>query len=381
MTAPGAATMRAAVLAAAGPIASHPLALEARPVPEPGPGQVLVAVAACGVCRTDLHLVEGELPLRRAPLVPGHQVVGTVAALGPGVGAAAGAPAVGARVGIAWLHHACGSCRFCRRGRENLCDQPDFTGWTVDGGYADFAVAPADFVYPLPAGLPDAEAAPLLCAGIIGWRALSLAGLGADWRGARLGLYGFGAAGHVAIQLARHRGAEVYVCTRDRQRHQALASELGAAWVGDTLALPPVALDAAVVFAPAGEIVPPALAALDRGATLVLGGIHMSPIPSLPYERLYGERVLRTVANATRADGHAFLAEAAAAGVRTSVRTFPLEQCNEALAALAHDAIRGAAVLTMTSEPAMDALPPAAAAPAPAPAPAPGGAAPRPPRG
>jgi propanol-preferring alcohol dehydrogenase len=304
---------------------------------------VLVAVSACGICRTDLHVVEGELPQRRSPLVPGHQVVGTVAERGPGVDT----PAPGQRVGIAWLHRTCAACRFCRSGRENLCERPDFTGWTVDGGFADFALAPAAFTYALPAGFSDVAAAPLLCAGIIGFRALSLTGLGGDWRGARLGLYGFGAAGHIAIQLARARGAEVYVCTRDRERHQALASELGATWVGDTLAAPPVPLDAAIVFAPAGEIVPAALAALDKGATLVLGGIHMSPIPELPYERLYGERVVRSVANNTREDGRAFLAEAAAAGVHTSVQTFPLEECNEALAALKGDAFRGAGVLVM----------------------------------
>jgi propanol-preferring alcohol dehydrogenase len=230
--------------------------------------------------------------------------------------------------------------------RENLCDTPEFTGWTVNGGFADQMVAPAEFTYPLPEGFGDLEAAPLLCAGIIGFRCLDKTGI-QDWAGARLGLYGFGAAGHVAIQIARARGAEVYVCTRDKQKHQALAEELGATWTGGTVEKPPVALDAGIVFAPAGEIVPPALSHLDKGGTLVLGGIHMSPIEKVDYELLYGERVLRSVANNTRDDGHRFLAEAAAIPVQTRVEPFPLESANEALDRLKHDAIRGAAVLTL----------------------------------
>jgi propanol-preferring alcohol dehydrogenase len=332
--------MRAARLHAPAPVGQRPLVIEEVPDPAPGPGQVLVRVRACGVCRTDLHVVEGELPVRRSPVIPGHQIVGEVVALGAGVTALA----PGARVGVAWLHHTCGVCAFCRRGAENLCERPDFTGWTVDGGFATLVVAPADFVYPLPAAFTDQDAAPLLCAGIIGFRALRLTGLDA-WAGARLGLYGFGAAGHVAIQLARGRGAEVYVCTRDRRKHQPLAAELGAAWVGDAAQPPPRPLDAAIVFAPAGELVHAALRAVDRGGAVVLGGIHMSDIPALPYDLLYGERVLRTVANNTRADGHAFLAEAAALPVRTHTEVFPLTAANEALAALAHDAVRGAAVL------------------------------------
>ncbi|MHC4845958.1 MAG: zinc-dependent alcohol dehydrogenase family protein, partial [Planctomycetota bacterium] len=312
----GATTMRACRLAGPAPVEQRPLSMETVKRPVPGPGQVLVAVSACGVCRTDLHVVEGELESRRSPLIPGHQVVGRVEAVGEEVADAL----LGARVGIAWLHSTCGRCRFCARGRENLCERAEFTGWTRDGGYAEFALAPADFVYPLPDDMDDVSAAPLLCAGIIGYRALRLTGLGSDWKGARLGLYGFGAAGHVAIQLARARGAEVYVCTRDRERHQALATELGAAWVGDAAAPPPVPLDASVVFAPAGELVPPALAALDRGGSLVLGGIHMSPIPELPYELLYRERVVRSVANNTREDGRLFLAEAARVGVSTHVQ-------------------------------------------------------------
>jgi len=314
-------------------------------VPRPAAGEVLVRVTACGICRTDLHVVEGDLPARKSPVTPGHQVVGRLEAPGAGVPLPAGA-----RVGIAWLRRTCGACRFCLTGRENLCDAPEFTGWTADGGFADYAVAPAGFVYELPEGFSDLEAAPLLCAGIIGFRALEATGLGrapSGWSGTRLGLYGFGAAGHVAIQIARGRGAEVFVMTRDRERHQALAAELGAAWVGGAADRPPVTLDAAVIFAPAGELVPVALAALDKGGTLVLGGIHMSDTPPIPYELLYRERVVRSVANNTRDDGRAFLAEAARLPVRTHVRTFPLEEANEALVALKNDALRGAGVLVV----------------------------------
>ena len=240
--------MRAARLYRAAFIDTAPLVLEDAPAPTIGPDEVLVRVHVCGICRTDLHVVEGELPQRRVPIVPGHQVVGTVA----DVGAAVTGLAVGDRVGIAWLHRTCGTCAYCLRGRENLCDAAAFTGWTVDGGFAELVAAPADFAYPIPAGFADGDAAPLLCAGIIGYRCLSRAGLD-DFAGARLGLYGFGAAGHVAIQMARGRGADVYVCTRDRTRHQALAAEFGAAWVGDAAAVPPVPLDAAIVFAPAAS--------------------------------------------------------------------------------------------------------------------------------
>jgi len=344
--------MKAARLMQPAPIRSRdaePLVMADTPVPEPGPGQVRLAVSACGVCRTDLHLVEGELPVRRSPVTPGHQAVGVVEAVGAGPGDLK----PGDRVGVAWLHHTCGVCRFCTSGRENLCLAADFTGWTVDGGFAQKLVAPAGFVYRIPEGFPDMQAAPLLCGGIIGYRALETTGLGAPgrgWSGARLGIDGFGAAGHVAIQIARARGAEVYVRTRDRQRHQALAAELGAAWVGGALDAPPVRLDAAIIFAPAGELVPSALAALDRGATLVLAGIHMSPLPSMPYDLLYEERVIRSVANNTREDGRRFLAEAAGIPVRTHVQTWPLEQANAALAALKHDAVKGAAVLEIKAE-------------------------------
>jgi alcohol dehydrogenase, propanol-preferring len=293
-------------------------------------------------------VVEGELPPRRSPIIPGHQVVGTVEATGPGDSHGV---RVGDRVGVAWLRCTCGSCPFCIGGRENLCDRAEFNGWTADGGFAQYIAAPAAFVYPIPPGFEDTQAAPLLCAGIIGYRALRLTGLGerpGAWRGARLGIYGFGAAGHVVIQLARSRGAQVYVCTRDRARHQALAAELGAAWVGGAADQPPQKLDAAIIFAPAGELVPPALAALDKGGVLVLGGIHMSDIPALPYRAIYGERVVRSVANNTRADGREFLAEAAAARIRTRVEVFPLQRANDALRALKHDAVKGAAVLQIS---------------------------------
>lgn len=336
--------MRACIVRSPGRVEDAPLALAQVTTPAPGSDEVLIQVHACGVCRTDLHVVEGELPVARLPLIPGHQVVGRIVELGDGVVDFR----VGERVGVAWLHRTCGECRFCLADRENLCERAAFTGWTVDGGFAEFVSAAADFVYRIPGDLGDEQAAPLLCAGIIGYRALRLTGLServGGWAGARLGLYGFGAAGHVAIQLARARGAEVYVCTRDRERHQSLAAELGAAWVGNAADEPPVPLDASIIFAPAGELVPPALRALDRGGVLVLGGIHMSPIPELPYSLLYRERVLRTVANNTRADGREFLAEAARVGVRTHVEVFPLASANEALRALKHDAVRGAAVL------------------------------------
>ncbi len=338
------ATMLAAVLERPAPVETGPLDLRAVPIPEPGPGEVLVRLATCAVCRTDLHVVEGELPARRSPVIPGHQAVGTVERLGPGVRT----PPVGERVGIAWVRRTCGRCRFCFSGRENLCEDAQFTGWTHDGGFAEFIAAPAGFVHPIPAGFDDLQGAPLLCAGIIGYRALGLTGLGerpGGWRGTRLGLYGFGAAGHVAIQVARARGATVHVCTRDRQRHQALAAELGAAWVGGAMDAPPEPLDGAIVFAPAGELVPVALASLDKGGVLVLGGIRMSDVPSMRYDLLYHERAIRSVANNTRADAREFLAEAARLPVRTRVEPFPLERANDALRALKHDAIRGAAVL------------------------------------
>lgn len=338
--------MRAWLLYEPAPAEMRPLVMGDILMPVPAADELLVRVHACGICRTDLHVVEGDLAPRRWPVVPGHQIVGEVA----GCGTAASGFAAGDRIGIAWLQRTCGTCRFCASGRENLCAAAAFTGWTVDGGYAEYVTVPAGFAYRLPDGFDDLSAAPLLCAGIIGYRALRLTGIGngsSGWSGARLGIYGFGAAGHVAIQLARHRGAEVYVATRDRDRHQALAAELGAAWVGDAFDAPPVKLDAAVIFAPAGELVPVALGAIDKGGTLVLGGIHMSDIPSFDYARLYGERVVRSVANNTRDDGREFLAEAAQVPVRTHVQVFPFDQANEALIALKHDAISGAGVLRL----------------------------------
>jgi alcohol dehydrogenase, propanol-preferring len=336
--------MKAWILNKPSPVSKYPLTMAEMPVPTPSADELLLQVAACGICRTDLHVVEGELPVRRSPLIPGHQIVGRVAAPGLRVEGFA----IGDRVGVAWLNRTCGVCDFCIAGRENLCEQAMFTGWTVDGGYAQYAVAPAAFSYRLPDNFDDIQAAPLLCAGIIGYRCLRLTGLGLDeWKGARLGLYGFGAAGHVCIQLARARGAEVYVCTRDRERHQALARELGATWVGDTMDVPPFKLDAAIIFAPAGELVPVALRAIRKGGTVVLGGIHMSPILSFDYSLIYGERVVRSVANNTREDGREFLLEAASIPVRTHTETFSFNQANEALIALKNDSIRGAGVLVM----------------------------------
>lgn len=334
--------MRAFVLTRPRPVDEGPLELVEVPQPVPAPDEVLIEVTACGICRTDLHLVEGDLPPRRERVIAGHQIVGKVVEMGTTVRGFA----IGERVGVAWLGRTCGECRYCRRGAENLCENAEFTGWTRDGGFAEFVTAVADFVYPLEPGLTDSQAAPLLCAGIIGYRALKLTDIG-KWDGASLGIYGFGAAGHVCIQVARSRGANVYVATRDRERHQALALELGANWIGDTFAEPPVKLDAAIIFAPAGEIVPSALQALDKGGTLVLGGIHVSPIPELEYKLIYGERSIKSVANNTRADGCEFLNEASRIPVVTSVQEFPFEEANDALLALKNDAIRGAGVLVL----------------------------------
>jgi len=329
--------MKACSLPSPAPVTSNPLVFSDAPIPKPGPGEVLVRVNACGVCRTDLHVVEGELPPRKSPIIPGHQVVGTVDALGEN----AHRFPLGTRVGIPWLHRTDQTCEYCRIGAENLCDHPDFTGYTVDGGYAQFAVAPEQFVYALPESLSDEALAPLLCAGIIGFRCLRLSEVKS---GGRLAFYGFGAAAHVAIQVARHWGVEVYACTRGKN-HQALASSLGAVWVGEAAADPPVKLDAAIVFAPAGELVPPALKALKKGGRLILGGIHMSPIPSFSYDLLYQERLIRSVANNTRRDGEDFLRVAAEIPVRTQIQAYPLSEANRALNDLKADHVNGAAVL------------------------------------
>jgi alcohol dehydrogenase, propanol-preferring len=321
-------------------IEQQPLALTEVATPAALPHQVLIKVSACGVCRTDLHVIEGELPDRQLPIIPGHQVVGRVAA----VGAEVRQWQLGDRVGVAWLHETCGRCEFCRAGKENLCEAASFTGHLVNGGYAEFIVAPAAFVYAIPDAFSDVEAAPLLCAGIIGFRSLRLAGFAGPSPGRRLGLYGFGNAAHIALQVARHWGIEVYAFTRDA-RHQGLARRLGAVWVGGAAEQPPEKLDGSIIFAPAGELVPAALQALKKGGTLALGGIHMSQIPPLDYQWLYHERVVRSVANNTRADGVDFLRVAAEVPLKPQVELFTLADTNRALHALKHDAIRGAAVV------------------------------------
>jgi propanol-preferring alcohol dehydrogenase len=332
--------MKACVLEHPGLVASNPLQLRELPIPHPGEREVLVRVNACGICRTDLHVVEGELDPKKSVVIPGHQIVGRIERGGAG----ATRYASGTRVGIPWLHHTDGRCFYCKSGRENLCDFPEFTGYTVDGGYAEYTVAHEDFVYPIPDGFADLQAAPLLCAGIIGFRCLRVSGI--PPRG-NLGIYGFGAAGHVCLQVARHWGSKVFVCTRE-EKHRLLAAELGAAWTGGATEDPPEKLDAAIIFAPAGELVPPALAALRKGGVVVLGGIHMSPIPSFPYPLIYQERCIRSVANNTREDGHDFLRVAAEIPIRTEVRVFSLDQANLALNALKNDGIRGAAVLQIS---------------------------------
>lgn len=330
--------MRAMVLERVRDSSDRPLALHELPPPEPGPGKVRVQVQVCGVCRTDLHIVEGDLPLKKRPIVPGHEVVGIVDRLGRDVKTLK----EGDRVGIAWLQQTCRVCEFCRTGRENLCLQARFTGYHVDGGYADYAVVPEFFAYPLPPSLSDEEVAPLLCAGIIGYRALRLSAIKP---GERLGLYGFGAAAHITIQLARHWGCSVYVCSL-REQHRNMARDMGATWVGEVSEPPPEKLHSAILYAPTGKLVPPALHALDRGGTLAIAGIHLSLIPPLNYDKdLFGERVIRSVTANTKEDGLALLREAAAIPLHTHTQWFPLEQANEALHALKQGAINGAAVL------------------------------------
>ena len=308
------------------------------PNPEPAEGEILVAVTACGVCRTDLHIVDGELTEPKLPLIPGHQVVGRAITAGERF-------AAGDRVGIPWLGWTCGECRYCLSGRENLCDRARFTGYHRDGGYADRAIADERYCTPLPTGYSDAEAAPLLCAGLIGYRALKLAG-----DGERLGLYGFGSSAHIVCQVARHQGRRVFAFTRAEDAEaQALALELGAEWAGDSLGLAPEALDAAIVFAPIGELVPAALRATAKGATVVCAGIHMSDIPGFPYELLWEERMVRSVANLTRADADEFMALAPEVPVRTEVETYALEEANEALSRLREGRVRGSAVLVVES--------------------------------
>jgi propanol-preferring alcohol dehydrogenase len=325
--------MRAQVLTAP----RTPLAAAELPAPRPLAGQVLLRVKACAVCRTDLHIVDGELPDAKLPLVPGHEIVGEVVERGDGVAEFA----VGDRVGVPWLGWTCGVCEFCRSGRENLCDRARFTGYHIDGGYAEFAVADARYCFALPPGRGDVAAAPLLCAGLIGYRSLRLAG-----DGERLGLYGFGAAAHIVAQVARHQGRRVFAFTRPGDAAaQQFARSLGAAWAGGSDVAPPEPLDAALIFAPVGALVPAALAATRKGGTVVCGGIHMSDIPAFPYRLLWEERVLRSVANLTRRDAAEFLALAPQAGIETATRTYPLAEANRALADLRRGALDGAAVL------------------------------------
>lgn len=327
--------MRAMLLDAPG----RPLRLAEVQLPPPGTGQVLIRVHACGVCRTDLHVMDGELPEPKLPLVPGHEIVGTVVAKGAGVDRFA----IGNRAGVPWLGRTCGGCRYCQSGRENLCDQPRFTGYTLDGGYAEYALADARYCFHLPDAYSDAEAAPLLCAGLIGYRSYRMTG---DAR--RLGIFGFGAAAHIIAQVARHQGRQVYAFTRPGDSDgQIFARKLGAVWVGDSTAKPPDELDAAIIFAPVGSLVPAALGIVARGGTVVCAGIHMSDIPSFPYRLLWGERTVRSVANLTRRDGEEFLALAPQVPVRTEIEKFVLTDANEALTRLRNGRIQGAAVLVM----------------------------------
>jgi propanol-preferring alcohol dehydrogenase len=329
--------MKAMVLREPRPAEQNPLSLADLPVPEPSHGQVRLQVRACGVCHTDLHLVEGEIALPRLPVVPGHQIVGHVEAVGDG----ATRFALGARVGVPWLYSTCGQCNFCLRGLENLCNQARFTGRHADGGFAEYMVVSEDYAYPVPEGLPDGQVAPLLCAGIIGYRSLRLSEI---QPGGRLGLYGFGASAHVTIQVARHWECEVYVFTRSEE-HRRHARELGAAWAGRAQDTPPAKLDSAITFAPAGWLVPEALRVLRKGGTLALNAIHMSPIPELPYSLLYGERTVRSVANSTRQDAQELLQLAAEIPIRTEVESHPLAEANAVLQRLKRSEVRGSAVL------------------------------------
>jgi propanol-preferring alcohol dehydrogenase len=327
------------ILRAARPVEEDPLEPTELPDPTPGPGEIRLRISACGLCHTDLHEVEGELSLPKLPLVPGHQIVGRVDALGEG----AHRLRLGERVGLPWLHFSCGRCFFCRRREENLCDQARFTGYHVDGGYAEYAVAPERFCHRLPEAFPDDAAAPLLCAGIIGYRALKLSQI---VPGERLGLFGFGASAHIAIQVARYWGAEVYVFTRSAE-HRAQALALGAGWTGNAEETAPALLDRAISFAPAGRLIPLALARLRKGGTLALAGIHLDQIPAMDYALLYGERMIRSVTASTRADAEELLDLAARIPIKTRVETFPLKDANHALRKLKASRIVGAGVLVL----------------------------------
>jgi propanol-preferring alcohol dehydrogenase len=329
--------MRALILEQAKPVEQNPLREADLPLPQPGPGQVRVKVSACGLCHTDLHTVEGDLPPHKHPVVPGHQIVGRVDALGNGVLQYK----EGDRVGIPWLHSTDGACDFCRRDLENLCSKARFTGYDVDGGYAEYTVAPAEFCYPIPSAFADENAAPLLCAGIIGYRSYRLSGIRA---GENLGLYGFGASAHLVIQLAQHQRVNVFVFTRS-ESHRRHAQELGAVWTGRAEDTPPERLHAAIIFAPAGTLVPEALRVLRKAGTLALAGITMSQIPPLDYSLVYDEKAIRSVANSTRRDAREFLSLAAEVPLKTEVQLFDLAQANQALQALKTSSIRGAGVL------------------------------------
>jgi alcohol dehydrogenase, propanol-preferring len=317
------------------------LVMRERPLPSPGPGEILIEIEACGVCRTDLHVVDGDLPDPKLPIVPGHEIVGRVAAHGPGVSA----PAIGSRVGVPWLGFTCGVCPYCRGNRENLCDRPLFTGYTRDGGFASHTVADVRYCFALPEEADAAALAPLMCAGLIGWRSYRMAGQG-EGAGKNLGIYGFGAAAHILAQVAIAQGRRIYAFTRtgDAQA-QDFARRLGATWAGGSEEMPPEALDAAIIFAPVGALVPAALRAVKKGGRVVCGGIHMSDIPSFPYRILWEERQVLSVANLTREDAHEFLAVAPEAGVKTEVTRYPLAQANQALADLREGRLQGAAVL------------------------------------
>ena len=332
-------TMQAMVLETPG----KPLVCSEVPVPKPGPGQVLIKVHACGVCRTDLHVVDGELPNPKERIIPGHEIVGSVVQVGDNVETFA----IGERLGVPWMGYTCMQCHFCRTGRENLCDQPKFTGYTLDGGYAEYAVADQRYCFPLPESYSDTSAAPLLCAGLIGYRTYRMAGENVN----RLGIYGFGGAAHIIAQIAVHQGKQVYAFTRPGDKSaQQFATGLGAVWAGDSTELPPEPLDAALIFAPVGSLLPAALRATSKGGIVVCGGIHMSDIPSFPYNILWEERVVRSVANLTRKDGEELFSIAPKVPVRTEVELFPLTKANDALGRLREGKLQGAAVLITNDE-------------------------------
>jgi alcohol dehydrogenase, propanol-preferring len=338
--------MKAMLLRRIAPIDSAPLELVDLPLPEPGPGEVRIRVRCCAICRTDLHVVEGDLPQEKMPIVPGHQIVGVIDKLGPPLSVSQGDASLqlGQRVGVAWLRHTCGHCGYCSSGKENLCDSARFTGYHADGGYAEYTVAPAAYCYELPEAFSDVEAAPLLCSGIIGYRALRRCNLPP---GGRLALYGFGSSAHVVIQIAIHRGCEVYVVTRG-ENHRELARRMGAVWVGEDAAQMPVKVDSAIMFAPAGELVLPALESLNKGGTLSLAGIYMTPIPQMDYQRyVFYERDIHSVTCNTRQDGRELLAEAAAIPIRPHTTLYPLADANRALQDLKNDRISGTGVLMM----------------------------------